>query len=124
MGGPTQGREPIRFVTYNFCKDRNGGLELVLRGMYQANMHLRILQETELTDGLYTCGSAEYSVVATDAPSQHLGRVAVVYRPSTHYAVEAVQQFGPNVVGLHLAMEERQCYIIGCYLTFRDTSAI
>ena len=60
---------PIRFSTYNICNGRNGGLELALRGMSQANMDLGILQEKKVTDGIYTRGSAGYSVVGTDAPS-------------------------------------------------------
>ena len=46
------------------------------------------------------------------------------YRPSPLFAVEAVSQFGPNVVGLQLATGERRWYIIGCYLSPDDTSTI
>ena len=60
---------PIRFGTYNIRNGRNVGLEVAPRGMSQANMDLVILQETKLTDGIYTHGSAGYSVVAMDAPS-------------------------------------------------------
>ena len=60
---------PNIFGTYNIRNGRKGGLEAALRGMYQANMDLGILQETKLADGIYTCGSASYSVIATDAPS-------------------------------------------------------
>ena len=60
---------PIRFGTYNIRNGRNGGLELALRGMAQANMDLDIFQETECTEGIYTCELAEYSIVDTDAPS-------------------------------------------------------
>ena len=48
---------------------RKGGLEMALWGISQANMDLGILQETKLTDGIYTRGSADYNVIATDAPS-------------------------------------------------------
>ena len=82
---------PIRFGTYTIWNGRNGGLELALRGISQANMELGIFQETKVTYGIYTCGSAGYSVVATDAPSQHRGRVAVFYRPAPHFAVEDFQ---------------------------------
>ena len=41
-----------------------------------------------------------------------------------HFAVEAVQQFGSNVIGFQLAMGARRWYIIGCYLTSDDTSTI
>ena len=74
-------------------------MELELRGMSQDNMELGIFQENKLTNGVYTHGSAGYSVVATDVPSRHRGRVAVFYQPSTCYEVKSVQQFGPNVVG-------------------------
>ena len=43
-------------------------------------MDLAILQETKTTDKIYTCGSDEYRVFDTDAPSQHHGGVAVFYR--------------------------------------------
>ena len=82
---------PIRFGTYNIRNGRNWGLELALRGMAQANMDLGIFQETKCTDGIYTRESARYSVVATDAPSCHRGRVAVFYRSSPHFGVEALR---------------------------------
>ena len=59
---------PIRFGTYNIRNGCNGGLEAALREMSQANMDLGILQETKLTDRIYTRRLAGYSVVATDAP--------------------------------------------------------
>ena len=70
-------------------------------------MGLVILQETKLTDGVYTRRSDGYSIVTTDVPSRHRGGVAVFHRPAPHFAVEAVQQFGPNVVGFQLATEEK-----------------
>ena len=115
---------PIRFGTYNIRNKRNGGLESALRGMAQSNMDLGIFQETKCTDGTYTRESARYSVVNMDAPSQHRGRVAVFYRPSPHFAVEAVRQFGPNIVGFHMATGARRCYIIGCYLAPDNTLTV
>ena len=47
--------------------------------MSQANMDLGILQETKITNGVYTRGSAGYNVIATDAPSRHRGVVALFY---------------------------------------------
>ena len=96
---PTSGKVLIRFGTYNICNGRNGGLKAALRGMSQANMDLGILQETELTDDIFTCTSSGYSVVATDAPSQHRSGVSIFYRSEPHVTVEAVEKFGPNVIG-------------------------
>ena len=67
--GSTKEEVLIRFGTYNIRNGRNGGLELALQGLSQANMDLGIFQETKCTDGIYTCESARYCVVATDAPS-------------------------------------------------------
>ena len=87
-------------------------------------MDLGILQETKITDGVYTCGSDWYSVVATDAPIRHHGRVALFYRTAPHLAVEDVQQFRPNLVGFQLATGDRRWYIIGYYLAPDDTLTI
>ena len=46
------------------------------------------------------------------------------HQPVPHFAVEAVQQFGPNVVGFHLATRERWCYIVECYLAPDNTLKI
>ena len=86
----TSGKVLIRFGTYNIRNDRKGGLEAAPRGMSQANMDLGILQETKLTDGIYTCRSDGYSVIATYAPSRHRGGVALFYRSKPHFVVEAV----------------------------------
>ena len=84
-------------------------------------MDLGILQETKLTDGVYTRGSAGYSVIATDAPSRHRSGVAIFYRSEPHFVVEAVEKFGPKVIGFQLATGARQWYIVGVYLAPEDT---
>ena len=120
----TSGKVPIRFGTYNICNGRNGGLEAALREMSQANMDLGILQETKLTYGIYTRGSVGYSVVATDAPSRHRGGIAIFYRSEAHFAVEAVEKFGPNIIGFQLATGARRWYIVGVYLAPDDTETM
>ena len=89
--GSTWGGKSIRFVTYNICNGRNGGLELALIGMSQSDKDLGIFQEIKLTDGVYTCGSSGYSVVTMDTPRlQHSG-VAVFYWPLLFYVVDLFQ---------------------------------
>ena len=70
-------------------------------------MDLGIFQEAKLMDGIYTHGSARYSVVTTYTPIQHISGVVIFHRPAPHFTVEAVQKFGPNVIGFQLAMGER-----------------
>ena len=84
--------------------------------MSQSNLYMGILQETKLTSGVYICGSAGYNVLATDAPSQHRGGAALFYRPSPLFAVEAIREYGLNVMRFELATGARRWYIIGCYL--------
>ena len=105
---------PIILRTYNIRNGRNGGLESALQGMSQANMDLGIFQETKFTERIYTRDSARYLVVATDAPSQHRGGVALFYQPSPLFVVEAVRKFGPNVLSFQPATGARRWYIIGC----------
>ena len=42
----------ISFGNYNIWNRINGGLELTLRGMSQANMDVGIFQETKINDGI------------------------------------------------------------------------
>ena len=95
-----------------------------MQRMSQANMDMGIFQETKLTDGIYTRGLAGYSVVPTDALSRHRGGMAIFHWPAPHFAVEAVQQFRPNVIGFQLATGARRWYILGCHLAPNETLTI
>ena len=86
-------------------------MESELRGMSQANMDLGIFQETKCTDGIYTLESAGYRVVAMDAPIRHRGGVVLFYRPSPLLEVEAVWEYGPNVLSFEVATGARRWYI-------------
>ena len=107
---------PIRFGNYNIRNVRNRGLESALRGVSQDNMDQGIFQKTKVTERIYIRGLAGYSVVATNAPSRHRGKVVQFYRPAPHFTAETVQQFGPNVVSFHMATGEWRWYIMVCYL--------
>ena len=127
-GGRDEGQEqarldrPIRFGTYNIRNGRNRGLEYALRGMYQANMNLGVLQETKLKKCIYTRDSSSYKVVATDAPITHSVGVAIFYRTADHFSVEAFQVHGANVISFQLASGDRQWFIVGCYVPPDDAS--
>ena len=95
-----------------------------MRGVSQVNMDLGIFQGEKVTEGIYTRSLAGYIVVITNAPSRHRGGVAMFHRPAPHFAVEAVQQFGPNVVGFQLATGERWWYVVVCYLAPDNTLTI
>ena len=92
--------------------------------MYQANVDMGILKETNITDGVYTRASAGYRVVATDAPSRHRGVIAMFYREGAGFAVEEVRQYGPNVLSFDVVSGRRRWYIIGVYLAPDDAQTI
>ena len=115
---------PIKFGTYNIRNGRNGGLEAALRGMDQANMDLGVMQETNITNGIYTRASAGYRVVATDAPSRHRGGIVLFYREGAGFAVEEVRPYGPNVISFEVVTGRRRWYIIGCYFVPDDARTI
>ena len=75
--------------------------------MAQANIDLGVFQETKCTNGVYTRASAGYRVVATDAPSQHRGGVALFYREEENFAVEEVRTYGPNVLSFEVVTGRR-----------------
>ena len=68
--------------------------------------------------------SAGYKVVATPAPIQHQGDVVLFYWDSPAFAVEAIHQFGANVIAFQLGTGERRWYIVGCYLALGDKETI
>ena len=63
-------------------------------------------------------------------PSRHHGGVALFYWESPVFAVEAIHQFGLNVIACHLETGGGRWYIVGCYLapgygaTFWDVEAV
>ena len=46
------------------------------------------------------------------------------HRPAPHFAMEAVQKFGTNVVGFQLATGEGRWYIVECCLAPNNNSTI
>ena len=115
---------PIKFGTYNIRNGRSGGLEAALRAMEQGNIDIGFMQETKITDRVYTRASAGYRVVATDAPSRHRGGIAVFYREGAGFAVEEVRQYGTNVSSGEVVSGRRRVYIVGCYIAPDDAQTI
>ena len=50
--------------------------------------------------------------------------MALFYRPLPLFEVEAVQDYGPNVLSFKVATGARRWYIIGCYLAPDDAETI
>ena len=58
------------------------------------------------------------------APIRHQGGVALFYLESPAFEVEAIRQFGANVIVCQLVTGERRWYIFGCYLAPGDGTMI
>jgi exonuclease III len=121
---PTEKATTIRLVSYNIRNGRAGRLEAALRAMAQANVDLGVFQETKLTDGIYTRQSSGYQVIASNAPSKHQGGIALFWRDSPHWQVEAYKAYGPNVLSFQLVTGLRRWYVVGAYVPPSDTSTI
>ena len=111
--------------------ETDGAVETVVVDMHRHKMEDTQLPTnyptnptTKLTDGIYTRGSAGYSVVATDAPSRHRGGVAIFYCSEPHFTVKAVEKFGPNVIIFQLVTGARRWYIVGVYLAPDNTETM
>ena len=70
-------------------------------------MDLGVFQGTKLTKSIYTRESSGYRVVATEAPSAHIGGVTIFYRAAEQFSVEALQTYGENVVRFQLGLDNR-----------------
>jgi len=108
----TDGSGTFSIATWNIRCGRDGGLESALRALESLGVDIAILTEAKLTGGIYTRSDREYSVVATDAKSAWQGGVAVCVRESSHYVVEEITKFGPNVVAFQLQTGSKRFYAI------------
>lgn len=120
--GPT--RTPIRIATYNIQSGRSGRLEFALRAVGEMKVDICFFTEAKLTDGIHTRMSNGYQVVATKALSHRQGGVALCFRQSEYWQVEAFQRHGPNVVSAVLVTGSRRQPLVGAYIPPEDTSTI
>ena len=69
-GKPDEKEEGIGFISYNLWNSHNGGLYLALRRTEQANIDMGILQEMNITSGVYMRSLAIFCMVDIDTLSQ------------------------------------------------------
>ena len=63
-------------------------------------------------------------MVASDVPSQHRGGVEIFYWELPHFAVEAHQNQGMNIIRFHMATGTWLWLVVGCYLVPYDNMYI
>ena len=55
----------------------------------------------------YTHISARYRFIATLVPNLHCGCITLFYQESPNFSVEAICQFGANIIAFQLTTGER-----------------
>ena len=104
--------------------EETGGLESALCRMAQGRVDYGVLQETKLTNGVYTREASRFWVMTKEAPSSHRGGVAISYCKAEHFAIEELHLHGPIVIRFHLVTGRWPWYVVGCYITPSDASTI
>jgi len=103
-------------ATWNIRNGRNGGIESACRALGSLNVDIAVLQETKLTNGIYTRNSSGYSIVASDAPSKQKGGIALCWRESRLYELEEARFLSPHVLTFRLITGGLRYYVVGCYI--------
>ena len=108
--------------TWNIQNGRNTRLETALRALSVVGVDICFLQETKLTDGIYTRFSSDYHVLATNAVSRAQGGIALVYRDSPYWQVESAVLHGPNVISAEIVSGNKRYGIVGAYIPPKDST--
>ena len=72
--------------------------------MTPANIYLGLMQEKNITSGVYVRELEGYRVVASDVTSQHRRGMTLFYRDPTHLTVEVHQHNSTNIFIFQLEM--------------------
>ena len=80
--------------------------------MDQASIYLCILQETNITSGIYMWSLAIFCMVKTETLNCHYGGIELFYKESRHFLVEVLQIHIPNFVSFHLVMVGYRWHVV------------
>ena len=97
----------VRFGTYNIWSERNGVLESAFCGLVQGQVDCGLLQETKLTNRVYTRDSMGLQVVATAVSRAHCGGVAIFYCKAEHFSIKELRIHSMNVISFQLMTRRR-----------------
>ena len=83
-----------------------------------------MLQETKVTNGIYTRRTGGYSVTASEATSAWSGGIALCWRQGEGFEVEETRFWRANVLAFELVTGARRYYVVGMYLPPGDLTAL
>ena len=98
---------------YNIRSGRNGGLESALCRLAQGQVDCGAMQETNLTNIVYTWESSGFCLTAMVVPSTHCGGVAIFYREAEHFSIKELHLHGPNTISFQLVTGRRRWHFVG-----------
>jgi hypothetical protein len=90
--------------------------------MGQMRMDWGLFTEAKVTKGIQTRFSSDYHVVCTEANSSSQGGLALFFKDSTAFQVEAVRRHGPNCISFELVVAGVRRPVIGAYIPPSDTA--
>ena len=114
----------VRFGMYRIRSVRNIGTELELLRLAQGEVDCGVIQETKLTDGVYTRKSSGFRVTAKAVLSDHSGGVAILYRKAGHFVIEELRLHSPNVISFQMVTGRHRWHVVGFYIAPSDASII
>ena len=120
-----QGTEKvIRFGRFNIRNGQNRGIESAFRGMAQGRVDCGVIQETNLTKGVYMQEYSGFWVMAIEALIAHHGGVAILYCEVEHFAIEELRLHCLNFMIFQLVTGQHQWHVVRCYISPSDASII
>ena len=120
----TDGSRTISVASWNIRSGRNGGLESACRAMDSMGVGIGVLQETKITNDIYTRSASGYAVVATNVSSARQGGVALIWKEDGGFEVEEATIAHPNVITFQLVTGEERFYVVGCYVPPSDLTTL
>jgi hypothetical protein len=73
-------RVNLRICTYNIIHGGNSSMALAMKTMKQMNIHMGIITETKLKDGMFTQSAHGYTIIATEGQNNHQGGITLSYQ--------------------------------------------
>ena len=93
-----------------------GRLESALRALWQVNFIIGVIQEINLTEGVYTRHSTVYSIYATETEIRHRGRITITCWQEEGWQPEGVVNYSQNLLSFIITSRWRRWYVVGEYV--------
>jgi hypothetical protein len=108
--------QKIHLCTYNIVSGRGSRLIAAVRAMAVMHVDIALFTKSKLNDDIYPRSYMGYNIIATPAPSQHQGGVALAWREGSGYTVESITIHDANLISFQLVSSGYRWLIAALYL--------